>query len=396
MEETMDPHRLFKFVPWLIGAALTVGVVFADALFAPDVGQAQVAPSPTTNAPGVLRTVKSVSPATGILPNSIVTFTVTINTGSNLTGIVAEDIFAGRARSDETFLVGDAVLDPGTPAEQTIPGELDIDQLNRVIYKFDLGDFLTRGVHYLVYEWQLGDASCFRASNEIHLDQPARTTAHLSGGTSTISFPVGGEECAPTATRTLAATATPPPTNTPTPPPTNTPTNTPAPTRTNTPTTPPTSTPTTPPLANTATPVVPNTIEKSCTPRTTAPGSTISCTVRFNLAAAADVAIEDIFSGLGNSGSGTPGTDLVQGSVFLDGSEVPAEQIEQVADQLNRVVYNIQLPDLAAGEHTLTMDFTIGSEIGCFAQGNNEAHLFLNGNSAARDTVTFPLAVRCS
>jgi hypothetical protein len=105
--------------------------------------------------------------------------------------------------------------------------------------------------------------------------------------------------------------------------------------------------------------------------------------------------VEDILSGLGNSGSGSPGTDLVAGSVTLDGAPVPASQIVRVADQLNRVVYNIQLPGLAAGEHVLSMDFTIGSSVGCWAQGNNEAHLFLDGNSAARDTVTFPLAVRC-
>jgi len=86
----------------------------------------------------------------------------------------------------------------------------------------------------------------------------------------------------------------------------------------------------------------------------------------------------------------------VIGSVVLDNTTpVPANQIVQVADQLNRVVHNIRLPGLSAGEHTLTLRFTVGSSVGCFAQGNNEAHLFLNGNSDAKDTDTFPLAVRC-
>jgi hypothetical protein len=84
-------------------------------------------------------------------------------------------------------------------------------------------------------------------------------------------------------------------------------------------------------------------------------------------------------------------------SVILDNTTpVPASQIVQVADQLNRVVHNIRLPGLSAGEHTLTMQFTIGSTVGCWAQGNNQAHLLLNGSRDARDTVTFPLAVRCS
>ena len=112
------------------------------------------------------------SPSTGILPNTTVTFTVTIDTGSDLTGIVAEDIFAGRARSDEAYLVGDACSTRGRPMNEPFLRELYIDQLNRVIYKFDLGGSLTRGCT----TWSTGAArqlSCFRASNEIHLDQPA-------------------------------------------------------------------------------------------------------------------------------------------------------------------------------------------------------------------------------
>jgi hypothetical protein len=112
----------------------------------------------------------------------------------------------------------------------------------------------------------------------------------------------------------------------------------------------------------------------------------------------ADIVIEDIFSGLGNSHSGSPGTDLVLNSVHLDGNPnpLPAAQIRHVADQLNRVVYDFVLPNQSAGQHSLTMQFTIGSSVGCFATGNNEAHIFLNGSTNAQDTVTFPLSVRCS
>jgi hypothetical protein len=88
----------------------------------------------------------------------------------------------------------------------------------------------------------------------------------------------------------------------------------------------------------------------------------------------------------------------VLNSVHLDSNPtpLPTSQITHVADQLNRVVYDFSLPNQSPGQHSLTMQFTIGSTVGCFASGHNEAHIFVNGDTAALDTVTIPLSVRCS
>ena len=80
----------------------------------------------------------------------------------------------------------------------------------------------------------------------------------------------------------------------------------------------------------------------------------------------------------------------------LDGNPVLAAQIVRTSDQINRVVYSIVLPAVPAGPHSLTMDFTIGRQVGCSASGHNEVHLYLNNSSAVLYNETVPLAVRCS
>src|SRR5438045_7908365 len=103
-EEIMDLRRFlpsdapYRFVPWLIGASLTlVLLLFLSTLPFTGGTEAQTPPTPTTLPAGGLRVVKSssVNPLVGALRGSTVTFTIVINTGSNLTNITAEDIFAG-------------------------------------------------------------------------------------------------------------------------------------------------------------------------------------------------------------------------------------------------------------------------------------------------------------
>jgi hypothetical protein len=122
------------------------------------------------------------------------------------------------------------------------------------------------------------------------------------------------------------------------------------------------------------------------------------------------VLIEDIYSGLGNSTSGGAlGTDLIPGSVRLDG--VPVVDVDyhdnqghvrRLADQLNRVVYDFlwdastpDQPTLSAGQHTLTMQFSVGTRIGCFANGHQEAHIIFPPDTGNFDTTTINLSVRC-
>jgi hypothetical protein len=121
--------------------------------------------------------------------------------------------------------------------------------------------------------------------------------------------------------------------------------------------------------------------------------------------------IEDIYSGLGNSGSGGPlGSDLIPGTVLLDGVPVVDAayhdsdgHVRRVADILNRVVYDFvwdsTTPDqttLSVGQHTLTMQFAVGTRIGCFANGHQQAHLIFPPDTGNFDTTTLNLSVRCS
>jgi uncharacterized delta-60 repeat protein len=145
------------------------------------------------------KVVKSVNPPSGVLTGDIVTFTVAITLGSPKNGVTIEDIFAGGGRAPDTdYVPGTAVLDGTIP----ITAAPSTNQLNRVVYKFPLGN-LSAGEHTLTYQWRISALlGCYtNVSNEAHLDV-AGVQGHLS--TSTISIFVRG--CigppAPTPTRT--------------------------------------------------------------------------------------------------------------------------------------------------------------------------------------------------
>ena len=134
---------------------------------------------------------------------------------------------------------------------------------------------------------------------------------------------------------------------------------------------------------------------KVCTPsQNIRPGSTISCSITFNVLNPGSVTVIDTLAGLGNSGSGSPGTALVPGSAQLDGVALQPAQVSLTADQVNRVENTITLPNVSPGQHTLRLQFTIGSGVGCFSQGNNGARLLLGGNAFA-DINNVSLSVRC-
>jgi hypothetical protein len=104
------------------------------------------------------------------------------------------------------------------------------------------------------------------------------------------------------------------------------------------------------------------------------------------------VVLETIMTGVGRA----PDSDLVVGSVRLDGVLLPPGSITRVTNELNRIVYTFNLGNLSAGTHTVTSDWVIGPNVPCYAQGSLEVHLDSRTVVGHLATHRAPFAVRCS
>jgi hypothetical protein len=329
-----------------------------------------------------------------VLRGTEVEFRLDITLGGPRENVQVEDIFSGGGRSPDTdYVPNSAVLLVNGVATPIDEPDLTINQFNRVIRLFDLGD-LPAGNHTLTYRWLTNeDLPCFvDVGNEAHLRIEGQGP-HLS--TSTIHFGVRGpqEICLPptqTPTRTpLDFTRTPVPTETQTP--TRTPldfTRTPVPTETLTPT-----------RTATVTATVPTEIQKGCVPTNPLVGQELNCTVTFSLNnTTTGVVIEDIISGPGIQ---HPGTQLKAGSSTLashGGAPVPIADPDFQPSQSGpgRIIYHYDLDNLTGGTYTLRYTLTFPSNLKCFTSVANEVHLRRAGTFQQLDTSTVHFMFRCA
>jgi hypothetical protein len=104
--------------------------------------------------------------------------------------------------------------------------------------------------------------------------------------------------------------------------------------------------------------------------------------------------LEDIVGGGGRSANTS-----IQGPIVLNSGadlvKVLPGNPNPVTDQLNRVVYSIELGDLAAGTHTITYFWRV-SDLGCYRYTTNEVHLDQRGVLGHLATSTISVMVNCT
>ncbi|TAK33575.1 MAG: hypothetical protein EPO21_12570 [Chloroflexota bacterium] len=100
--------------------------------------------------PSTARVLKTGNPST-VTPGGLITNTATIALGRARDGVTVEDILVGGGRfPDSSFVPGSARLN-GVPLPDPT---LLFNQLNRIHYRFDLGN-LSAGVHTLTFQWRV-------------------------------------------------------------------------------------------------------------------------------------------------------------------------------------------------------------------------------------------------
>jgi hypothetical protein len=126
--------------------------------------------------------VKSVAPTGGVAPGDVVTFTVNIQVGSVKNNAVLQDIFTGGGMAPDTsYVAGSATCTPA-PCAAAPQAVLASNQLNRVVYHFQLGN-LAPGNYTLTYQWRIAPQErigCYaQVNNGVNLNV-AGTSDHLN------------------------------------------------------------------------------------------------------------------------------------------------------------------------------------------------------------------------
>jgi hypothetical protein len=133
------------------------------------------------------------------------------------------------------------------------------------------------------------------------------------------------------------------------------------------------------------------TVAKSCTPTPLA-GAVLTCTVTIDLGAdRGSLTLEDIISG-----GGTSANTSLKGPFTLDpgAGAVTLGPPSLVTDQNNRVVYDIALGSLKAGQHTVTYQWQLPN-LGCYRSVTNDVNLDQAGVQGHLGVSTNSFQVRC-